>query len=63
MRLAEILQDSEFRFIRIGQVLPDVLKEVAYRFELRQRLEAERGGSISDHEFLQIVERSSGVEL
>ena len=28
-------------FIRIGDVVPDVMKEVARRFELRQRLEAD----------------------
>ncbi len=63
MRVDEIVHDSQSGFVHVGKLLPEVLKEVARRFELRQRLEAERGGSISDHEFLQIVERSSGVEL
>ena len=54
--------DSESRFLRVGQVLPEVLKEVVYRFELRQQLDAERS-SISDDEFLEIAERTGGVQL
>ncbi len=50
-------------FVRVGDVLPEVLKEIDRRAELRQRLEAERGGPISDQEFLQIVACSGGVEL
>lgn len=50
-------------FVRVGEVLPDVLKEVMRRSELRQRLETERGGPVSDEEFLEIAERSAGVEL
>ena len=49
-------------FVHVGAVLPEVLKEVARRFELRQRLEAE-GSLISDEEFIQIAERTGGVQL
>ena len=54
---------QEDDFVRVGEVLPDVLKEIACRLELRQRLEAERGESISDEEFLEIAEGSGGVKL
>ena len=50
-------------FVRAGEILPDVFKEIARRLELRARLEAERGGPMSDEEFLEIAERSGGVEL
>ena len=55
-------QDLQSPFVRVGEVLPEVLKQIISRFELRQRLEGERG-SISDEEFLEIAERSGGVEL
>ncbi len=54
---------GQFDFIHVGEVLRDVLKEITRRGELRERLEAERGGPISDEEFLEIAERSGGVEL
>ncbi len=56
-------QNSQSGFVRVREVLPDVLKEVMRRSELRQRLEAERCGPVSDEEFLEIAERSGGVEL
>ncbi len=54
---------QEDGFLRAAEIQGDVLKEVMRRSELRQRLEAERGGPISDEEFLEIAERSGGVEL
>ena len=59
----EIAQDSQSRFVHVGKLLPDVLKEIARRFELRQRLEAERGGPISDQEFIEVAERDEGCRL
>ncbi len=55
-------QDSRSQFVHVGKVLPEVLKDVIRRFELRQRLEAERGGPISDDEFIQIAERT-GIKI
>ncbi len=55
--------DPDLGLEPIRQVLGDVLKEVGRRAELRRRLEAERGGPISDEEFLEMAERSGGVEL
>ncbi len=49
-------------FVRVGEVLPDVLKEIACRFELRQRLEAERDGPIADQDFVRIAERT-GIKI
>ncbi len=54
-------QDSQSGFVHVGKLLPKVLKEVARRFELRQRLEAERG-RISDEEFIRIAERT-GIKI
>ena len=53
---------SERGLEHISVSLGGVLKEVVRRDEPRQRLEAERG-PISDDEFLEMVERSGGVEL
>lgn len=50
-------------FESVGSVLGGVLKEVARRVELRQRLEAEKGEPISDEAFLEIAERTGGVRL
>ncbi len=61
MRMYQANQ-SILDFVRVGEVLPEVLKEIALRVELRLRLEGERG-FISDDEFLEMVERSGGVEL
>ena len=57
-----VRQRPDGDFVHIGEVLPEVAKEIARRLELRERVEAERG-SISDEEFLEMVERSGGVEL
>jgi hypothetical protein len=46
-----------------GSVLGGVLKEIARRVELRQRLEAEQGAPISDEAFLEVAERTGGVRL
>lgn len=40
-------QPAAFR--HVGDVLRDILKETDRRAELRQRLEAERGGPITRH--------------
>jgi hypothetical protein len=40
----------------ISEILPDVLKEVARRAELRQRLEAELGRQLSDDQFRAIAD-------
>ena len=45
-------------FVHIGQGVNDVAKEIARRFELRNRLEAELGRSLSDEEFLEIAEQN-----
>ena len=50
-------------FVHVREVLPEVFKEIDRRSELRMRLEAERGGPVSDEEFLEIAESSSGVKL
>jgi prophage regulatory protein len=44
----------------INKILPDVLKEVARRTELRPRLEAELGRQLSDDEFLAIADQQGG---
>lgn len=49
-------------FASIGDVLGDVLKEIHRRSELRPRLEAEMGRSLTDDEFLAIAERT-GVKI
>ena len=49
-------------FVHVGEVLPDVLKEIACRVELRRRVEAELG-PISDVEFLEMAEWTGGVQL
>jgi len=38
-------------------------REVARRYEPRYRLERERGGLITDKEFIQIAERTGGLRL
>ena len=50
-------------FVHVGEVVRDVLKEITRRFELRQRLKAERGGPVSDEEFLKVAERDEGCRL
>ncbi len=50
-------ENEQDGFVHIGQVVNAVTKEIASRFELRTRLEAERGRSISDQEFLEIAEQ------
>ncbi len=50
-------------FVGAAEIQRDVFKEVMRRSELRERLEAERGGPISDQEFLEVAECSGGVEL
>lgn len=47
----------------IGHTLGAVMKEIARRADLRQRLEAERGQSIPDNEFLEIAERTGDIRL
>jgi hypothetical protein len=41
----------------IRKPLADVVKEISRRIELRQRLEAEWGRSLTDDEFLKIAEK------
>lgn len=43
-------------FTHIGDIIPGVLKEIARRVELRERLEAESGRPLTDAEFLDIAE-------
>ena len=43
--------------------LGDLLKEIVRRAELRPRLEAELGKSLSDEEFIEIAERTGGIRL
>ncbi|MDI3467929.1 MAG: hypothetical protein OJF50_006750 [Nitrospira sp.] len=50
-------------FAPVSSVLDGLLKEIARRVELRQRLEAEQGGPISDEAFLEIAERTGGMRL
>lgn len=50
-------------FDPVGSVLGGVLKEIARRAELRQRLEAECGRPISDREFLRVAEETGGMRL
>lgn len=49
-------------FEHIGTIVPGVMKEISRRSELRPRLEAEWGRSLTDEEFLVIAE-ASGVRL
>ncbi|MDA2912026.1 hypothetical protein MYX04_13990 [Nitrospiraceae bacterium AH_259_D15_M11_P09] len=63
MRVEAIGQDSQSGFVHIGKLLPKVLKEVARRVELRQRLEAEHGGQINDQEFIEVAEHDEGCRL
>jgi hypothetical protein len=44
----------------ISEILPDVLKQVARRTELRPRLEAELGRQLSDDELLAIADQQGG---
>ena len=46
-------------FVPIQSIIPEVMKEISRRWELRQRLEAERGRPLTDEEFLAIVERGA----
>ena len=46
-------------FVHIGKVVGTVTKEIARRYELRKRLEAEQGRSISDEEFLESAEKTA----
>lgn len=48
--------------VHIGEPLGNVLKEVLRRAELRQRLEAERGGPISDEKFVKIA-KATGLQI
>ena len=50
-------------FAPVSSVLDGLLKEIARRVELRQRLEAEKGEPISDEAFLEIAECAGGVRL
>lgn len=59
--VVEPRRTSEFE--SVGSVLGGVLKEISRRVELRQRLEAEQGGPISDEAFLEIAERTGGMSL
>jgi EAL domain-containing protein (putative c-di-GMP-specific phosphodiesterase class I) len=45
-------------FVPLGGLFDLALKEIGRRIELRQRLEAERGGPISDTEFIEIADRT-----
>lgn len=49
-------------FSDIGSIVPDVLKEVSRRCELRTRLEAEWGRELTDAEFLAIAE-AGGIKI
>ena len=51
---------SQKDFESIGAILPGVLKEISRRLELRLRLEAEWGRSLTDKEFLEIAEKTGG---
>lgn len=50
-------------FAPVSSVLDGLLKEIARRVELRQRLEGEQGVPISDEAFLEIAESTGGVRL
>ena len=50
-------------FQPVGGTLIEVLKEVVHHYEPRRRLERERGGLITDKEFVQIAERMGGLRL
>ena len=50
-------------FAPASSVIHGLMKEIARRVELRQRLEAEQGRQISDEEFLQIADRTGGIRL
>ena len=45
-------------FTAINSAVADVLKEIARRSELRQRLEAEQARPFSDDEFLELADRT-----
>ncbi len=53
---------NQASFDPIGSVLGGVLKKIARRTELRQRLEVEWGRPISDREFLRVAE-STGIKI
>lgn len=53
---------SDRGFTHLGEILPGVLKEISRRAELGLRLEAERGRSLTDEEFLAIAD-SEGPAL
>lgn len=46
----------------VSESLAEILKEIARRAELRPRLEAELGRTLSDGEFLEFAERT-GVRI
>ena len=62
MTLESLKQARSGGLVHVGEVLTDVLKELARRVELRQRLEVEHG-PISDEKFLEIAERTGGLQL
>jgi hypothetical protein len=49
-------------FSRIGSIMPEVLKEVSHRCELRARLEVELGRELTDEKFLAIAE-AGGIKI
>ena len=55
------LRENDLTHIR--GPLGDLLKEIIRRAELRPRLEAELGKSLSDEEFIEIAERTGGIRL
>lgn len=50
-------------FAPVSSLLDGLLKEIARRVELRQRLEEEQGRQISDEAFLEIADRTGGLRL
>jgi hypothetical protein len=48
-------------FSHIGAIVSDVLKEVSRRCDLRSRLEAEWGRSLTDEEFIKIAEKDGVI--
>lgn len=42
----------------LSQILPDVLKEISRRAELRPRLEAELGRALDGEEFIKLAEQT-----
>jgi hypothetical protein len=54
--------NNENGFTHIGEIIRDVVKEIARRSELRVRLEAETSSAISDEDFLGLAERD-GLDI